>query len=245
MEHNFTLNVDELESLITPRTRLLILNSPGNPTGGVIPKADVERIAELAERYDFWVMSDELYTRILYEGEVISIASLDGMKQRTIIVEGHSKTYAMTGWRLGYGAMPRGLAPWISRLATNCNSCTAAFTQIAGIEAYRGDQSVADEFVREFRRRRDIIVSGLNEIPGVKCLVPNGAFYVFPYVGEFGRTSKELEQFLLNEAGVAALTGTSFGAFGEGYIRFSYANSQENIKEALRRVSEGFAALKQ
>ncbi len=232
-ENRFSLDVAELESKITPRTKMLILNTPANPTGGVIPKQDIERVAALAQKHDFWVLSDEIYSRILYEGEHFSFLSVPGMRERTILLEGHSKTYAMTGWRLGFAVAPREVAAMMSRFMTNCNSCTASFTQVAGIEAVRGPQEAATRMVEEFRRRRDLIVDGLNAIPRVSCLRPSGAFYVFPNVRDTGVSSSQLAGALLQEAGVAVLSGTAFGAFGEGYLRLSYANSQDNIRKAL------------
>ncbi len=235
-DKEFSLDVDELEALITPRTKMLVLNTPANPTGGVISKRDVERVAELACKHDFWVLSDEIYSRILYEGEHHSILSLPGMRERTLLLDGHSKTYAMTGWRLGYAVAPKPVADMLARLMTNCNSCTASFTQIAGMVALQGPQDDADAMVAEFHRRRDIIVDGLNRIPKVRCLRPKGAFYVFPNIQATGVKSAALAGMLLQEAGVATLAGTSFGAYGEGYLRLSYANSQENIRTALQRM---------
>ncbi|MBI3818172.1 MAG: pyridoxal phosphate-dependent aminotransferase [Planctomycetes bacterium] len=237
-EHDFRLDVDGLIKSLSPKTKLIILNSPGNPTGGILEKSDVERIAQAVKKYpDCWVLSDEIYRKIIYTPtELPSIVSEPGMVDRTIILDGFSKTWAMTGWRLGYGVMPEPLAPHIARLQTNSASCTAGFTQVAGIEAMTGDQTSVKNMVAEFRRRRDAIVAGLNTIKGVHCRAPKGAFYVFPNITGTGRKSKELEGLLLNEAGVACLSGTSFGEFGEGYLRFSYANSLENIKIAIERM---------
>ena len=235
-DQNWALDVDELARSLTPKTKLVILNSPHNPTGGVIPAEGLHKIAELALRYDFTILSDEIYCRVLYSGEYHSIFSLPGMKDRTILLDGFSKIYAMTGWRLGYGIMREDLAQQISKLQTNATSCTASFTQIAGVEALTGDQSKPDEMVEEFRKRRDLMVAGLNEIPGISCKTPDGAFYVFPNVRKLGLPSKKLADLLLEEAGVACLSGTAFGAWGEGYLRFSYANSQEKLREALKRV---------
>jgi len=237
-EKQFCLDVDELASLVTPKTRMIIINSPQNPTGSVLSKADLEAVAEIALKNDIYILSDEIYSRILYDGKHNSIVAFDGMKDRTIILDGYSKTYAMTGWRLGYGVMPANLAEQVAKLQTNCNSCTASFTQIAGIEAIKGDQSEVDKMVTEFKKRRDIIVDGLNAIDGFECQKPEGAFYVFPNVEKLGFSSSELEGKFLNEAGVAALSGTSFGAYGEGYIRFSYANSVENIQKALSKLND-------
>jgi aspartate/methionine/tyrosine aminotransferase len=237
-ERNWALDVDALSRNLNSKTKLLILNSPHNPTGGIIPEADLHRIAELALRYDFMILADEIYDCVLYEGEYHSLYSLPGMKERTILLNGFSKTYAMTGWRLGYGVMPADLALQVAKLQTNSNSCTATFTQRAGIEALEGDQSKPAAMVAEFRRRRDLIVAGLNKIPGFSCKMPPGAFYAFPNIKKLGLPSKKLADLLLEEGGVACLSGTAFGAYGEGYLRFSYANSQENILEALRRVEK-------
>jgi aspartate/methionine/tyrosine aminotransferase len=235
-DRNWSLDIDELAHSLTPKTKLVILNSPHNPTGGVIPAEDLHRIAELALRYDFMILSDEIYSRVLYSGDYHSIFSLPGMKERTILLDGFSKIYAMTGWRLGYGIMREDLAVHVCKLQTNATSCTATFSQLAGVEALTGDQSKPEEMVEEFRKRRDLMVKGLNEIPGMSCKTPDGAFYVFPNVRKLGLPSKKLADLLLEEAGVACLSGTAFGAWGEGYIRFSYANSQENLREALKRV---------
>ena len=232
----FSLDVDSLEGLITKRTKMLILNTPANPTGGVIPRRDIERVAQLAQKHDFWVLADEIYARILYEGEHASILAVPGMRERTILLDGHSKTYAMTGWRLGFAVAPKPVTDMIAKFMTNCNSCTASFTQMAGMAAVRGPQDAAQAMVAEFRRRRDLIVAGLNAIPKVRCLEPKGAFYVFPNITQTGKKSAEVAGLLLQEAGVATLAGTAFGAEGEGYLRLSYANSQDNIREALRRI---------
>jgi aspartate/methionine/tyrosine aminotransferase len=234
----FRLDLSQLKDLITERTRLLILNSPHNPTGAVIPEADLQEIAAFIAARDIAVLSDEIYCRILYEGRHASIATLPGMRERTILLDGFSKTYAMTGWRLGYAVMPRALAEQVTRLGINNHSCTASFTQRAGIAALRGPQDAAARMVEEFRRRRDRIVAGLNRIPGFRCPMPQGAFYVFPNITATGMKSKELATALLEEGGVACLAGTAFGACGEGYLRFSYANSIANIEKALARVEE-------
>src|SRR5579883_1964313 len=228
-DKRFRLDVDELASKITPRTRLLIINSPQNPTGSVLERSDVAGIAELAVRHDLTVLSDEIYSEILYEGEHVSIAGFPGMAERTIILDGFSKTYAMTGWRLGYGIMPSGFAPQITRLVTNSVSCTATFIQKAGIAALEGPMDKVTQMVEEFRVRRQVIVDGLNAIPRLRCANPAGAFYVFPYVGDVGLDCRAFADYLLNEAGVATLSGTSFGKYGEGYLRLSYANSVANI----------------
>jgi aspartate/methionine/tyrosine aminotransferase len=225
-ELDFRVDVDELSRLITDRTKLIIINSPQNPTGGVLEKKDIEQIARAIDDRNIMILSDEIYSRLVFEGEHHSIMSLDGMRERTILLDGFSKTYAMTGWRMGYGVMRSDLATHVSRLMTNSSSCTATFTQIAGIEQMRS----------EFKKRRDIMVAGLNNIKGFSCRLPHGAFYVFPNITETGWPSKKLADALLDDAGVAALSGTAFGGFGEGYLRFSIANSIENIEKALERV---------
>ena len=235
--NDFRLDVDELASLITPRTKLLVINSPANPTGGVLTRGDIERIAELANRHDIVVLSDEIYARILYDGaEHVSIASLDGMAERTITLDGFSKTYAMTGWRMGYAVVPDWLVKPYSQLIINTISGVTAFAQAGAIEALRGPQDEVDAMVTEFRARRDLIVDGLNEIPGFDCLRPQGAFYVFPDITETGLTGADLADRLLTEAGVCVLAGTAFGGIGGNHIRISYANSRENLTEALRRI---------
>jgi len=237
-ELDFRLDVDELASLINDRTKLIILNSPQNPTGGVLTKDDIAAIARAIGDRNIMVLSDEIYSRLIFEGEHHSIMSVDGMKERTILLDGFSKTYAMTGWRMGYGVMRADLAAHISRLMTNSNSCTASFTQIAGIEALRGPQDVVDTMRTEFQKRRDVMVAGLNKIKGFSCRLPKGAFYVFPNITKTGWPSKKLADAVLDDAGVAALSGTAFGDFGEGYLRFSVANSIENIEKALGRVGD-------
>jgi aspartate aminotransferase len=235
-ELDFRFDVDELVNLINDRTKLIILNSPQNPTGGVLEKTDIERIAAAIGDRNIIVLSDEIYSRLIFEGEHHSIMSLDGMKERIILLDGFSKTYAMTGWRMGYGVMRADLATHIARLMTNSSSCTASFSQIAGIEALRGPQESVDIMRVEFKKRRDVMVSGLNKIKGFSCRLPHGAFYVFPNIMKTGWPSKKLADALLDDAGVAALSGTAFGDFGEGYLRFSVANSIENIEKALDRV---------
>jgi aspartate/methionine/tyrosine aminotransferase len=237
-DHDFSLDVNELAALITGRTRLIILNSPQNPTGGVMERKDVEQVAKIIGDRNILVLSDEIYSRLLFEGEHFSVMSVPGMQERTILLDGFSKTYAMTGWRMGYGVMRPDLAAHITRLMTNSNSCTASFTQIAGIEALRGDQSSVDHMCGEFKRRRDVFVAGLNKIKGFSCRMPKGAFYVFPNITQTGWKSKPLADGLLEQAGVAALSGTAFGSFGEGYLRFSVANSLENLQEALDRIDQ-------
>jgi aspartate aminotransferase len=235
-ERDFSLDVDELASLITDRTRLIILNSPQNPTGGVMSRRDVEAVAKAIGDRNVMVLSDEIYSRLLFEGEHFSIMSVPGFKERTILLDGFSKTYAMTGWRMGYGVMRDDLAASMTRLMTNSNSCTASFTQVAGIEALRGDQSSVDHMRDEFQRRRDVMVAGLNKIKGFSCRMPKGAFYVFPNITKTGWPSKKLADALLEQAGVACLSGTAFGDFGEGYLRFSVANSLENLNKALDNI---------
>ena len=232
----FSLDLDMLAAKLSPKTKMLVLNSPQNPTGGIIPEEDVREIARLVRDRDLIVLSDEIYSQILYSGSHHSIASLDGMLEKTIILDGFSKTYAMTGWRIGYGVMPERLAQAVTRLMTNSNSCTASFTQRAALEALHGPQESVTRMVEEFRRRRAAIVEGLNRIPGFRCTSPGGAFYAFPNITGTGISSGELADRLLDEAGVAALSGTAFGKYGEGYLRFSYATSLANIEEALRRV---------
>ncbi len=236
-ELDFRLHVDELAALINDRTKLIILNSPQNPTGGVLEKKDIDAIARAIADRNIMVLSDEIYSRLIFEGEHHSIMSLNGMKERTILLDGFSKTYAMTGWRMGYGVMRADLAAHIARLMTNSSSCTASFSQIAGIEALRGPQKSVDAMRAEFQKRRDVMVAGLNKIKGFSCRLPKGAFYVFPNITNTRWPSKKLADALLDNAGVAGLSGTAFGNFGEGYLRFSVANSIENIEKALDRVS--------
>jgi aspartate/methionine/tyrosine aminotransferase len=240
-EKDFSLDVDELAGLINDRTRLIILNSPHNPTGGVLTKRDIEQIAEAIGDRNIFVLSDEIYSRLIFEGEHHSILSEPGFKERTILLDGFSKTYAMTGWRMGYGVMRPDLAWQVARLGTNSVSCTASFSQIAGVEALRGDQSSVEHMCSEFQRRRDMFVAGLNRIKGFSCRMPKGAFYVFPNITATGWKSKALADALLEEAGVACLSGTSFGAFGEGYLRFSIANSMGNLGRALERIERWIA----
>lgn len=236
-ENDFSLDVNELSALISNRTRLIILNSPQNPTGGVLGRRDIERTAEVIGDRNIMILSDEIYSRLLFDGaQHFSIMAVPGMQERTILLDGFSKTYAMTGWRMGYGVMRADLATHITRLMTNSNSCTASFTQIAGIQALHGDQSSVDRMRNEFQRRRDVFVAGLNKIKGFSCRLPKGAFYVFPNITKTGWKSKPLADALLEQAGVAALSGTSFGEFGEGYLRFSTANSLEKLQEALVRL---------
>ena len=237
-ELDFRLDVNELAELITDRTKLIILNSPENPTGGVLSQRDVRDIASAIGDRDIMVLSDEIYSRLIFEGSHHSIISEEGFKERTVLLDGFSKTYAMTGWRMGYGVMRADLATHISRLMTNSNSCTASFTQVAGVEALRGDQSSVERMRQEFKRRRDAFVNGINRIPGFSCRLPKGAFYTFPNIKQTGWPSKKLADALLEQAGVACLSGTAFGDFGEGYLRFSVASSIENIQIALQRVEQ-------
>ena len=236
-ERGFTLDVGQLCDRVGPKTRLIILNYPHNPTGGVIPESGLRAIAEVAAKYNVPVLSDEIYSRILYDTDHKSIAGMPGMESLAIVLDGFSKTYAMTGWRLGYGIMPAPMAQVVAKLQTNATSCTATFSQLAAVQALRGDQSSVDAMVAEFRRRRDAIVDGLRAIPGFTCARPKGAFYVFPNITRTGYGSKALADKLLDQGGVACLSGTAFGEFGEGHLRFSYANSMENIQEALRRIA--------
>ena len=241
-EHrDFNIDVEEVAGQVTPRTRLMIVNSPNNPCGSIIAKDDLEALAVLARDNDIAVLSDEIYNRFLYEGEHHSISSFAGMRDRTIILDGFSKTYAMTGWRIGYGVMPLELVEPVSRLVTNSVSCTASFTQMAALEAITGPQEDSRIIVAEFKQRRDIIVEGLGRIPGIRCPRPSGAFYAFPSVEETGMTSQQFADGLLEDAGVACLAGESFGRFGRGYVRFSFANSAENIEKALGRI-DSFAS---
>ena len=236
-ENSFSFDLEAFDKLINEKTKLIILNSPSNPTGGVIPPADLEHIASQAERYNCWVMSDELYTRIVYDDlEAPSIASLPGMKKRTIIVDGFSKTYSMTGWRLGFGIMPKELAERVDLLLTHSIGSTAHFTQFAGLEAITGPQNMVEIMVTEYQRRRDAIVDGINALPGFVCQKPQGAFYVFPNITGTGMSSTELANLILEKAGVALLPGNSFGEYGEGYLRISYANSLENIQKGLEQI---------
>jgi aspartate/methionine/tyrosine aminotransferase len=232
----FSFDLATFEKALSPKTKLVILNSPANPTGGVIAKDDLKRIADLVRDRDLVVLSDEIYSRIFYDEAPESITQFEGMLEKTVILDGFSKTYSMTGWRLGYGIMPAPMAQVVAKLQTNATSCTATFSQLAAVDALRGDQGSVDRMVEEFRRRRDAIVEGLRTMPGFSCARPKGAFYVFPNIARTGYSARALADKLLEEAGVACLSGTAFGEFGEGHLRFSYANSMENIQEALRRI---------
>jgi aspartate/methionine/tyrosine aminotransferase len=242
-ETGFGFDLAVFERNVSERTRLIIINSPQNPTGGALEGEQLGRIAELAGRRRIPVLADEIYRHFLYEGEFASIASLPGMKAQTIILDGFSKAYAMTGWRLGYGVMPLPLAEHLTRLMVNSASCTASFVQWAGLAALQGDQSSVGRMVAEFKRRRDLIVDGLNKLPGVSCPSPRGAFYAFPNVSALGRSASEIADLLLSEAGVAVLSGTAFGRYGEGYLRLSYANSEANLRKALDRMRPVFERL--
>ncbi len=235
-ERGFSFDLNLFKDKLSANTKMVVLNSPANPTGGVIPAEDIREIAALLRERDVIVLSDEIYSRMSYGEKPVSIATLPGMQEKTIILDGFSKTYAMTGWRMGYGVVPKFLVNPINTLMVNSNSCTASFTQRAGIAALRGPQEPAEAMIAEFRRRRDAFVAALNEVPGFRCAVPEGAFYAFPNIEGTGWKSKPLADALLEQAGVACLSGTAFGAYGEGYIRFSYANSMDNLMEAVRRV---------
>jgi aspartate/methionine/tyrosine aminotransferase len=241
--NDFRMDVEEIASLVTPRTRMLVINSPHNPTGSILTSEDIRRIAEIAVEHDLVVLADEIYGRLQYSADPLSIATLPGMAERTITLDGFSKTYAMTGWRLGYGILPEWLVPSFSRLVINSVSCTNAFAQMGAVEALTGPQDGADAMRAEFIARRELMVGGLNAIAGVSCVMPHGAFYTFPNVSSFGKTSNEIADHLLFDAGVCGLSGTAFGAHGEGYLRFSYANSRENLEEALERIGESLAKL--
>ena len=233
---DFNIDVEEVRSQVTANTKLMIINSPNNPCGSVISDSDLEKLANIAEENDITVLSDEIYIRFLYQGIHKSIASFPRMMDRTIILDGFSKTYSMTGWRIGYGIFPNDLVEPISRLVTNSVSCTASFTQMAAIEAIKGSQAEPNNMVQEFKKRRDLVVNGLNDIPGIKSAVPQGAFYAFPNIKGTGLTSSDFANKILQEAGVAVLAGESFGKFGAGYIRISFANSTENLIEAMNRI---------
>lgn len=243
-EHDFRLDVDELKSLVTPKTKMIIINSPQNPTGSALTKQDLEGIAEVAVRNNIIVMTDEPYCKMQYEGEHYSIMGLDGMKERTILIDGFSKTYAMTGWRLGYGIMNRELTAQIAKLQTNSNSCVNSFIQSAGVEALRGPQEESRKMIAEFKRRRDVIIPLLNDLPRVSCVMPKGAFYAFPSVRQYKTGCHELADKILYDGGVATLSGTAFGQYGKGYLRLSYANSIENLQEAVRRMRPVLEAAK-
>lgn len=241
---DFSIDLEKLDNLVNSRTRMIILNSPSNPTGGVLPLSTLEHIAQIAIQHDIWVLSDEIYSRIAYDDQsVLSIAMLPGMAERTVICDGFSKTYAMTGWRLGFGIMPESLAERVELLLTHAIGCTATFTQYAGIEAIEGPQDQVDSVVAMYQHRRDLLVEGLNSIPGVRCRTPQGAFYAFPNVSSFGRESEWLANYLLKEAGVAVLPGTSFGKNGMGFIRLCFAINASIIELALERIRGALSKL--
>jgi aspartate/methionine/tyrosine aminotransferase len=237
-EQDFSFDLTAFDSLVSDNTKMIVLNSPSNPTGGVMPEDVLAHIARVAIEKDIWVLSDEIYSRLVYEGQAPTIAAVSGMRDRAIILDGFSKTYAMTGWRLGYGIMPVALAERVALLHTHSVGCTADFTQVAGVEALTGDQSQVDRVVEIYRQRRDVLVEGLNRIPGVTCRAPQGAFYAFPNVTSFGKPSDEIAAYILEEAGVALLPGTSFGDYGEGYLRLCFANSLDNIEAALDQIAD-------
>ena len=240
---DFSFDLDVFDRLVSEKTKMIVLNSPSNPTGGVMGEGALAHIAAVALEKNIWVLSDEIYSRMVYDGQAPTIASLPGMAERTVICDGFSKTYAMTGWRLGYGIMPIALADRVGLLHTHSVGSTADFTQVAGVEAITGDQSQVEEVMGIYRQRRDVLVAGLNELPGVSCRTPQGAFYVFPNVTNLGLSSDELAMYILEQAGVALLPGTSFGQYGEGYLRLCFANSLENIKQALDQIAEAFIRL--
>ncbi len=240
-ENDFSFDLDAFDRLVSDKTRLIIINSPSNPTGGVMPLKVLEHIAEVALQRNIWVLSDEIYARLVFESSAPSIAALPEMLDRTIICDGFSKTYAMTGWRLGYGIMPKALAQRVELLLTHSIGCSASFTQIAGLEAVSGSQDQVDVMCAIYKQRRDIVVAGLNQIPGVRCRTPQGAFYAFPNISALGKSSDWLADYLLEEAGVALLSGTSFGQYGDGFLRISFANSLENLEEAVQRMAAALA----
>jgi aspartate/methionine/tyrosine aminotransferase len=242
-QRGFDLDLDAFDSKLSSRTKLVILNSPGNPTGGIYSMETLKHVAAAAQKQDFWILSDEVYSRLVYGEQAPSITVLPGMMERTILVDGFSKTYAMTGWRLGYGIMPEPLAQKVSLLLNHSVGCTATFVQHAGLEAVMGPQEQVEHVRAEFQQRRDVIVDGLNAIPGIHCHMPRGAFYVFPNVEAYGRPARKLASYLLDQAGVALLPGTDFGQNGEGHLRLSYASSIENIREALDRMRDALEAL--
>ena len=243
-ETDFAFDLEVFDRVVNERTRMIVLNSPSNPTGGVLSAQVLEHVADAAQRHDAWVLSDEIYARMAFDGvPVPSIAALPGMRERTIICDGFSKTYAMTGWRLGFGIMPEALAERVGLLLTHSIGCTATFTQLAGLEGLIGPQDQVEAVMAEYQRRRDVLVAGLNEIPGVSCRVPQGAFYAFPNVTAFGQTSDWMANYLLEEAGVAVLPGTAFGEAGEGFLRLCFANSMENIEVALERMAGALGGL--
>ncbi len=242
-ENDFAFDREQFVKLITPKTKLIVINSPGNPTSGIFSLDDLKFIAEIAKKNGIYILSDEIYSRIIYDGTFYSIASLPGMKELTIILDGFSKTYAMTGWRLGYAVANKDIIEGLKKIAVNSFSCVATFVQMAGAEALNGPQEDPELMRKEYEARRNLIVNELNKIPGISVKMPKGAFYVFANIKKTGKTSKEIADYLLYDAGVCTLAGTAFGSYGEGYIRFSYATSQENIREGLRRVKDAFEKL--
>jgi aspartate/methionine/tyrosine aminotransferase len=242
-EEDFSFDLDAFDRLVSDRTRMIILNSPGNPTGGVMPLSALEHIAEVARSRDIWILADEIYSRLVFGAPVPTISALPGMAERTILLDGFSKTYSMTGWRLGYGIMPEPLAEKVGLLLNHSVGCTANFTQIAGIEAITGPQEQVEEVVAEYQKRRDLLVTGLNKIPGINCRTPQATFYAFPNVKAFGRKSDWLAEYILEESGVAILSGTSFGEYGEGYVRLCFANSMDTIQAALDKLVPAFEKL--
>jgi aspartate/methionine/tyrosine aminotransferase len=243
-ERGFSFDLDRLRDSLSPKTKMLVLNSPHNPTGGVIPASDIQAIAEMLRDRDIIVLADEIYARIYFEQAPLSITTFPGMLEKTILLDGFSKTYAMTGWRMGFGVMPAWIVEAVNKLMVNSNSCTASFTQRAGIAALTGPQDDVASMVAEFRRRRDAFCAGLNALPGFRCSIPGGAFYAFPNIIGTGFPSEVLADRLLQEAGIACLSGTAFGAYGEGYIRFSIANSYENLMSAVERIGKFLASNK-
>jgi aspartate/methionine/tyrosine aminotransferase len=242
-ENDFAFDMQAFQQAISSNTRLIVINSPSNPTGGVLGLESLEQIAQVARERNIWVLSDEIYTRLVYDTPALSIASLPGMQDLTIICDGFSKTYAMTGWRLGYGIMPEALAERVELLLTHAVGSTADFTQRAGIAALAGSQEPVSQVLEEYRRRRDVLVAGLSAIPGVRCRMPQGAFYVFPNIASFGKSSDWIANYLLEEAGVPLLPGNAFGRYGEGYLRLCFANSLENIQAALEQMRSALAKL--
>jgi aspartate aminotransferase len=242
-QNEFRYDLDYIAAHMSSRTRLIILNSPSNPTGGVESAQSIEGLARLLRKAEAWVLSDEIYGYFIFEGTHHSIASLEGMAERTIVLDGFSKTYSMTGWRLGFGLMPREIAPHINRLVVNSVSCTPGFTQQAGLGAMHTRAESVPRMIEEYRRRRQVIVDGLNAIPGVQCVLPHGTFYAFPNIRSFGKKSREISDYLLEHAGVACLAGTAFGAHGEGYLRFSFAASMDNIRRAVDRIGQALSQL--
>jgi aspartate aminotransferase len=242
-ENEFRYDLDYIAAHMSDRTRLIIVNSPSNPTGGVEDRESIEGLARLVRKGDAWVLSDEIYSYFIFEGSHHSIASMEGMAERTIILDGFSKTYSMTGWRLGFGIMPREIAPYINRLVVNSVSCTPGFTQKAGIAAMETRAETVPRMIEEYRLRRQVIIEGLNAIPGVHCVMPHGTFYAFPNIGSFGKKSKEIADYLLEHGGVACLAGTAFGGYGEGYLRFSFAASMDNIRHAIDRIGQTLSKL--